>query len=356
MNFPGTRHYRIAIVTLAMVLSAVLARVATAYSLEGPKWPAGATVTFQNALGNAGRTLADGNTSWVAAAPFDSIWNGSIHLSLVSSANVSAPISRGDHVNSISWGASAFGQSFGSGTLAITFYSYSGSNMTEADIVCNTKQSWDSYRGNLRFGSNGYAIADLRRVLLHEVGHAIGLNHPDQAGQHVSAVMNSVISDVETTVADDVAGGRAMYGSAQATPTPTPTPSPTPTATPTPTPTPSPTATPPIGTIPVMTVSASPTSVRSGGTATFTITASAANPDSATTVFYAMTGTAVRNSQYSLSGTYGSVTIPAGATTGTVTLTVVTGPKKAKTATMNLSSSSGYSLGTPRSATVSVRK
>src|SRR3954470_6049381 len=109
---------------------------AMAYNLEGPKWPTGSTVTFQDALGSAGRTLIDGNTSWVAAAGFDSIWNNSINLRLVNSTNVSAPVTRGDHVNSISWGASAFGQSFGSGTLAITFYSYSGSTMSEADIVC----------------------------------------------------------------------------------------------------------------------------------------------------------------------------------------------------------------------------
>src|SRR5689334_5296674 len=70
-----------------------------AYNLEGPKWPVGATVTFQDALGNAGRTLLDGNTSWVAAAGFDSIWNQSINLKLVNSTNPSAAISRGDHVN-----------------------------------------------------------------------------------------------------------------------------------------------------------------------------------------------------------------------------------------------------------------
>src|SRR3954469_2785649 len=72
---------------------------ATAYSLEGPKWPVGATVTFQDALGNPGRTLLDGNTSWSTAAGF-TIWNNSIHLNVVNTANLSAAISRGDHVNS----------------------------------------------------------------------------------------------------------------------------------------------------------------------------------------------------------------------------------------------------------------
>src|SRR5689334_7068769 len=123
-------------VAAGILISFAPLKDASAYALEGPQWPVGATVTFQDALGNAGRTLLDGNTSWSTAAGFDSIWNTSIHLHIVNNANLSAPISRGDHVNSISWGATAFGQSFGSGTLAITFYSYSGGTMTEADIVC----------------------------------------------------------------------------------------------------------------------------------------------------------------------------------------------------------------------------
>src|SRR5206468_5636372 len=67
--------------------------------------------------------------------------------------------------------------------------------------------------------------------------------HPDQAGQHVSAVMNSVISDLYTLTADDIAGGQALYGAA-ASPSPTPTPTATPTATPSATPTATPSATP----------------------------------------------------------------------------------------------------------------
>ena len=84
-------------------------------------------------------------------------------------------VSSGDGVNSIVFSNSVFGQSFGSSTLAVTYYRMSGSRMVEADVLFNTAQSWDSYRGALRFGSSGRAIGEIRRVLLHELGHAIGL-------------------------------------------------------------------------------------------------------------------------------------------------------------------------------------
>ena len=52
---------------------------------------------------------------------------------------------------------------------------------------------------------------DLRRYLLHELGHVVGLKHPDEAGQSVYAVMNSRLG-LDTLQEDDIAGIRALYG------------------------------------------------------------------------------------------------------------------------------------------------
>ena len=130
------------------------------------------------------------------------------------------------------------------------------------------------------------------------------------------------------------------------TPTPTPTPTPAPTNTPTPTPSPSSTPTPTPVSIPKISLSVSPMSIRQGDTAFFTVTASSANPNAPVTINYSMKGKALFGTNYSLSGTYGRVTIPAGATSASVTLNAIpTVPaKKGTTATMTLQSGIGYAF------------
>jgi len=129
-------------------------------------------------------------------------------------------VSSGDGFNSASFSATVFGDSFGSGVLAVTYYRTQGSTFKEADILFNNAQPFDSYRGGLQFNSQGKCICDIQRVFLHELGHALGLNHPDGAGQHVAAIMNSVVSDLSQLTADDEAAIQLLYEA----PTPSPAP------------------------------------------------------------------------------------------------------------------------------------
>jgi len=347
---PATRLALVGTAVLAMALP----KIVNAYALEGPKWPNGSSPTVQLELGSAGRTLSDGNTSWNSAvSPALDMWNqvmGSIQLGQVMDST--APIVSGDRVNSMSFGAKFFGQSFGSNTLAVTYYSYSGSTMIEADIVFNTAQSWDSYRGPLQ------ASADVQRVALHELGHLIGLAHSNVS----TAIMNAYINNSYLLTADDIAGIQSLYGASTGSPTPTPTPTPFPTPTPTPFPTPTPTPfstptpTPSVTPAPTpstfsVSLSVAPSSIRRGGTATFTVSTS--QPASNTvTVSYRMSGTAVFGSNYSLSGTPGQFTIQPGSSSATVTLTEFSVGKRGKTATMSLNRGSDYNLSFPTSATV----
>jgi hypothetical protein len=171
----------------AVALTAVFPRSLHAYALEGPKWPNGSNPVAQLELGSSGRTLSDGNTSWNnVVAPALDMWNqvmGNLQLGRV--MNSTAPIVSGDGLNSLSFASSFFGHSFGSSTLAVTYYSYSGSRMLEGDIVFKTAWTWDSYRGGLR------SAPDIHRVALHELGHLLGMAHSSLSGAIMYAYINN---------------------------------------------------------------------------------------------------------------------------------------------------------------------
>lgn len=344
------------------IVAAALPEIAHAYALEGPKWPNSSSPVLQLELGSAGKTLSDGNTNWNAAvSPALDMWNQVMgHLQLGRVMNSTAPIVSGDHVNSLSFGSKFFGHSFGSSTLAVTYYSYSGSTMTEADIVVNTGQPWDSYRGPLR------SVFDIQRVVLHETGHLLGLAHSSLS----TAIMNAYINNSYTLQPDDIAGIQALYGAPSSSPTPTPTPTPSPTPTPTPSPSATPTPSPSVTPTPIPTpsatatptpskasvsVSVAPTSIQTGGTAVFTIATSAPTANTIR-VSYRMGGSAALGKNYSLSDTTGQITIQAGTSSATVTLTELTAGKRGKTATITLNPSSFYNLSSPTIATVFLRK
>lgn len=124
------------------------------------------------------------------------------------------PCDRRDGVNAVGWRASPCdGGQFGD-ALAITMISYQERNgrweITETDILVDQGRAWSPHRsGPLVAGSR-----DFRRVLMHELGHAFGLEHPDEAGQAVDAIMNSRLSDFDTLQDDDVQGIAFLYGDA----------------------------------------------------------------------------------------------------------------------------------------------
>jgi matrixin len=61
-------------------------------------------------------------------------------------------------------------------------------------------------------------VYDFHRVAIHEFGHTVGLDHPDQVQpkQTVIAIMNSRVSDLDTLAQDDINGATAIYGTGPA--------------------------------------------------------------------------------------------------------------------------------------------
>ena len=186
---------------------------ARGFATLGSKWANG-TITMHLQLTPAG-SLLDGAASFDAAVA-DALATWNQHIDLVKFSAVPAstrPKGDGDLINHVFFDSNYYGESFGTDTLAITTrWTLGGSQRVEADVVFNTAFQWNSYRGNLR-SANGRDLWDIRRVALHELGHVLGLDHPDQQGQSVDALMNSLLGNRDALAADDIAGAKSLYGS-----------------------------------------------------------------------------------------------------------------------------------------------
>jgi len=185
---------------------------AHAYTLESSSWTKNRTVVMHLSLPPANRTFQDGFTSFDQSATDALIsWNQYLaHMQFAFDHNSILPPAKTDGDTSVSMSNTVYGQAFGARVLAVTLVTNRGSKMIEADVVFNSALSYDSYRGELQPG-----MEDFHRIALHEFGHVLGLDHPDQAvpRQTVAAIMNSNVSDLDGLQADDIAGAQSIYAS-----------------------------------------------------------------------------------------------------------------------------------------------
>ncbi|MBS0658051.1 MAG: matrixin family metalloprotease [Verrucomicrobia bacterium] len=207
--------------TLTLLLLAGIAWHAGAFTRIGltDRWPANTAIVLSLQLGTRNQgTLQDGSPSYDAvAAQAAQLWNAVLGSNTRFVTVVAGQGAGGldDSLNSVFFATNFFGQGFGD-AVAITTSNGSEEALEEADVVFNARLAFDSYRGSLQVGSP--TVYDFRRVALHEFGHVLGLDHPDQAGQSVAAIMNSRVSNVDQLLLDDINGAQSIYGTPEPTP------------------------------------------------------------------------------------------------------------------------------------------
>ena len=171
-------------------------------------WPTNSAIFVTGSLPSGGpaEDLAGSTETWketvIEAA---NRWNdtpSTFRISVSDSTGSGNCKAKGD--NNLSFSSRVCNNSeFGTNTLAVTAGWSNGKTFVKADILINSNRNWGIYDG-----SQQHSVEDFRRVVAHELGHAIGIAHSDTR----NALMSSTASNIFLPILDDISTLNNIYG------------------------------------------------------------------------------------------------------------------------------------------------
>jgi hypothetical protein len=177
----------------------------SAFEIDGGKWPTG-EIEFYVDMNGAAASGITWNTAFIAAM---NDWNSETSFNFILREDNRNPCAN-DGLNSVDFSDTFCGTAFSDSTLAVTVRRFTSSILgapaiSEANIIIDQNKEFNVYDG--QFGQFGLPGLDFRRVALHELGHAIGLDHESAN----LAIMAPTIGNLDRLQADDIAGAEALY-------------------------------------------------------------------------------------------------------------------------------------------------
>lgn len=201
--------------TAGLAVSQASAYVREVFGGIAVEWNKNRTVLIHLSLPDSLGPFTDGfATLNDSAEDALNLWNQHlVHMKFVANKNSIVTPDSFDANTSVTMSNTVYGDAFEDRVLAVTLVSPRGAHLIEADVIFNANENWDSYRGSLTFDA-----MDFHRVALHEFGHVLGLDHPNEANprQTVAAIMNSTIGNIDSLRTDDINGAKSIYDSGPA--------------------------------------------------------------------------------------------------------------------------------------------
>ena len=178
----------------------------SAYEITGKKWIGTRTDFYFDFTGSSPEGL-----SWNAAFS-DALneWNTKTPFKFNLNSSYIDPCEN-DGLNGVKFSEDICGQEFDEGTLAVTIMKYETQLLgppaiSEADIYINQANKIEIYDGSLKIFPE--SVLDFRRIVLHELGHVIGLEHESDT----PAIMMPSIGNLDRLQEDDIKAVENLYG------------------------------------------------------------------------------------------------------------------------------------------------